>query len=136
MFFEITGRSLAVVVAETERLFGNADRIRIQFSVAVDVVVNAKNILPGFEPYMTYGFVSRRRQFDVSIRNVFAKTFSRIMDAYNNRSRIFFFMPATTISVSQSTSPFAVWEYDEPKIIIQKNKVSIFFILPPNYCAA
>ena len=29
VFFEITGRSLAVVVAEAERLFGYADRIRV-----------------------------------------------------------------------------------------------------------
>ena len=29
VFFEITGRSLTVVVAEAERFFGNADRIRV-----------------------------------------------------------------------------------------------------------
>jgi len=40
---------------------------------------------------MIHGFVSRHRLFDASIRNVFAKTFRGIMDAYNNRSRIFLY---------------------------------------------
>ena len=65
MFFEITWKSLSVIVTEAVRLFRYTYPICVEFPVIVDIVVHAKSIVAAFQLYVIYRLLSGNDDFHI-----------------------------------------------------------------------